>query len=300
MSVYNEKAKATDEIINSVRDLYTLKLKIPLGSTNLKLLHTNQFLFTELPTDVFELANMEIISKALTNKYSRYAGYQLNRWYIENVTITCDKSNFYMELSLNPFPTSFVKYKDDMRSVEKAYRDAFTKNTTNTPKTNVKKTVKSTTNEIKLYNVKGFKKSDQEYIKKVVTEALKKANNPKNKAKQAKAIHEYYKSKHLYHEYYDMPKMCSGGFESCWKKSNHNCGDGAATLRAMLKCIGLEPDIYLGHGHYWIKVKIDGTYYFCDQSGGEGQHNWRTFGKKGNNNNVWKGTSGGSVHNSYC
>ena len=48
-----EKAKAKEQIVNSIRDLYSAKITLPLGNPNLKLVHTNQFLFTELPTDVF-------------------------------------------------------------------------------------------------------------------------------------------------------------------------------------------------------------------------------------------------------
>lgn len=292
MAIYNERASATEEIIDSVRDLYSLKLKLPLGNPNLKLVHTNQFIFTELPTDVFELVNMEIISKALNSKYSRFSGYKINRWYVEGVTITNDKSHFDMELDLNPFASNFNKYRSEMRDIEKAYTDAFNKNntTTSTSSTKTVKKVKSTTNNLKLYNVKGFKKSDQQYIKKVVNQALKKANNPKDHFKQCTALHDYYKSNHVYNKYNDTPKMDAYGFEGCWKKKGHNCGDGALTLKAMFKCLGFnDVQVVLGHHHYWIKIKVDGTYCYCDQSGGEGKHNWRTFGKKYNNNTVWQG-----------
>lgn len=296
------KAEAMDEVIDSVRDLYTVKIKLPCGNPNLKLVHTNQFIFTELPSDVFELANMAEISKALSGPYSRYSGYELNRWYIESCTIDNDGKKCMMELGVNPFASPLIKYKDNAKGYMKAYTDAFNKNNNSSSNStsNKGKSVKSTSIGITLKNVKGFKKSDQEYIKKVVKQALKKRNYPTNPLPIAHAIHEYYVSKHVWVEYNDMPKMCSRGFEGCWKASQHNCGDGAATLRAMFLCAGIHNDIFLGHHHYWVRLKINGTYYYCDQSGGTGQHNWRKLGKKGNNNNVWHGTSGGSIHNSYC
>lgn len=52
---------AKEKITESIRDLYTAKITLPLGNPNLKLVHTNQFLFTELPTGVFELDNFEEI-----------------------------------------------------------------------------------------------------------------------------------------------------------------------------------------------------------------------------------------------
>ena len=304
MAVYNEKAKSIDKIKDSVRDLYSVKIKLPCGNPNLKLVHTNQFLFTEFPAGTFELANMAEISKALGGSYSRYSGYELNRWYIESCTVDNDGKKCTMELGVNPFATPLIKYQDNNRGFAKAYTDAFNKNTTNTTSntnaSNKKKIVKSTSTGIKLKNVKGFKKKDQEFIKKVVTQALKKKNNPTNPLSQARAIHEYYKSKHVWVEYNDMPKMCSKGFKGCWEAYQHNCGDGAATLRAMFRCVDIPTDIFLGHGHYWCRLKINGTYYYCDQSGGTMKHNWRKLGKKGNNDNVWHGIGGGSIHNSYC
>ena len=79
MSDALSKAKAKEQMVDSVRDLYNVKITLPLGNPNLKLVHTNQMLFTELPEDVFELANFDVIAKALNSSYSRYSGYVLNR-----------------------------------------------------------------------------------------------------------------------------------------------------------------------------------------------------------------------------
>lgn len=301
-----ESAKAKNELIDSVRDLYSAKITLPLGNPNLKLVHTNQFLFTELPESVFELANLDAISTALNSTYSRYSGYVLNRWYIEAITIANDGNKATMELDLNPFASTLMSFRDSKQGFTTAYNDAQNTSNTDTNKDNknnnkdsTKKEVKSVSSDIKLKNVSGFKKSDQEFIKKVVTNALKAAKNPTSQVKQAKACHEYYKKHHVYRKYYDMPKMNAYGFKGCWNRSEHNCGDGAATLRAMFTCLNIPSDIFLGHSHYWVRAKINGKYYYCDQSGGGGQHNWRSFGSGGGNSNVWGGTSGGSIHNNY-
>lgn len=79
----------------------------------------------------------------------------------------------------------------------------------------------------------------------------------------------------------------------------HSCPqlrfDGAITLANLFYCIGLDPVMKLGHGHYWIEVKCEGKTWYCDQSGAEGSKNWRTIGTSGGNNNVWKGTGDGST-----
>lgn len=302
VAVFNERAKARDEILESVRDLYTLKLKLPLGNPNLKLVHTNQFLFTELPPEVFELANMEVISKALSSEYTRYSGYELNRWYIEAVTITNDKSHFEMELTLNPFATSFNKYNEEMRSFEKAFKDAFEKKT-ETPATNNKTKVKSVNSEdVILKNVSGFNKSDREYIKKVVNDALKNKNYPTDEVKRMKAIYKHYNSNHVYNGYDCMKKMRAYGFEGTWKRSGHNCGDGASTMVAMFRCNGLTADIMHKYGHFYVRVKCNGEWWYCDQAGDTNQHNSRYPGKGGGDRNVWHGidSSASVVGYKYC
>ena len=134
-----EKAKAKDKIIESVRDLYSAKITLPLGNPNLKLVHTNQFIFTELPTEVFELANLDAISKALNSTYSRYSGYTLNRWYIEAVTITNDGNTAKMELDLNPFASTVIKFRDEKNSFRQAYTSTMkSTSSSSTSKTNIK------------------------------------------------------------------------------------------------------------------------------------------------------------------
>lgn len=304
---YNSKAKALDSIINSVRDLQTLKIKLPMGNPNLKLVHTNQFLFTELPEEVFELANMGTIAKALNSKYARFSGYKLNRWYIEGITITNDNKSCIMELECNPFASPLTKYQENNRGYKKAYSDAYNqkKQAEEQAKQQANKSksgVKSTNTGIKLKNVKGFSKDDQKYIKKIVKQALKKRNNPTNEKPILYALYEYYKNNHVYSGYECMQKIRAGGFKYTWKKQGHNCGDGAAVLVAMFRCAGLKADIMHKYGHFYVRVKANGEWYYCDQSGASGAHNWRSPGKKGNNNNVFHGISSSAsvVGFKYC
>ena len=148
MSAAESKAKAKEQMVKSIRDLYSVKIKLPLGNPNLKLVHTNQFLFTELPEEVFELANFDEIATALNSTYDRYSGYVLNRWYIEGRTINNNGKEATMELELNPFPSDVLKFRDDKTSFEKAYTDAVaSKNKTSNSKS-TKKKVKSTTKKV--------------------------------------------------------------------------------------------------------------------------------------------------------
>ena len=300
--------QARDKMVDSIRDLHNLKITLPLGNPNLKLVHTNQFLFTELPEEVFELANLEAISKALNSSYSRYGEYVLNRWYIEKRKIVNDGKKATMELELNPFASTLMKFRDNKRGFEKAYTDAFKTNTApstnnnnsnnNSANNNEKnKTVKSVST-IKLYNVKGQSKKDNAFLKEIVIKALKEKGNPKTPVAQAKALYKYYQKNHVYKRYCCMS---SGGFEKLWKEKGQNCGTGARTLCLMFKCLNLDCTILHGHNHFWVRLKIDGKYYYCDQAGASGSHNVDKTGKSRvlssstGDHTVWGGATGGSV-----
>ena len=72
------KAEALKKITEHNRDYLSLNLTIPLGSSALKNVHTNQWLFTNLPKE-FDLANWTIIANALNSSTNRYSGYMYRR-----------------------------------------------------------------------------------------------------------------------------------------------------------------------------------------------------------------------------
>lgn len=258
-----EKASAKNEIVDSIRNLLSLKITLPLGNPNLKLVHTNQFLFTELPTDVFSLANFKVISEALNSGYSRFSGYEINRWYVEGVTINNNGNSATMELEVNPFASDLNKFADDKKSLEKAFVDAFTQKTTSTSSA---KTVKSVPN--KNTTLKGgYGKWVDNKVKKIVgktTDALAKA----------KLIDKAFKSHIHYSKYDDLKYGKSESNEHRWKRKYLNCADGAQLLSAMLNSAGVNATIC--HittsicGHYIVMIKYKGKKYFTDCSGSNG------------------------------
>lgn len=273
-----EKKSATEIIDESIRELLSLKLTLPLGDKNLKQVHTNQFIWTTLP-DEFRLENMASIAKAMNSSYSRYSGYTTDRWYIEGVTITNDGSSAKMELDLNPFASPITKYRDDFQGFEKAYTDAFTPTTTSSPaKTSTKKTVKSTSN--KNTTLKG---GAGKYLDNIVAKAVGKQTDP---LKKAKLIDKAFKS-HVYYKYYWNTRFSSN--EKAYKNAHLNCADGANVLCAMFLSGGLNSKIVHVTGHYIVRVTIKGKNYFTDNAAATGSHTSRAFGK------TWKGMTKGSV-----
>ena len=129
------KAKITE----NARKFLTAKITLPLGNPDLRKVHTNQFLWTELP-EVFPLEYWETIAQVFQSRYTRYTGYEPNRWYIEGVDISVEAhGDAKMSLDLNAFASSHSKYTDDYRSFQKAYTDAFNKN----KQTNAKNSAKA-------------------------------------------------------------------------------------------------------------------------------------------------------------
>ena len=269
----SEKTTAKNEIVDSVRDLLNLKLTVPLGNPNLKRVHTNQFLWTELP-DEFILENFSLIASKLKSSYSRFTGYTVNRWYIEGVTINNDGDKFTMELDLNPFATTLNQYKDERDSFEKTYSDAVNKSTSTTTKTT--NTAKSTGNTT-------LKGGAGKVLDKVVKNAVGKETNA---LKKAKLIDKAFKS-HVYYNYYYNCKFSS--IEKAWNNKHLNCADGANVLCAMFRSGGLEAKIVHVTKHYIVRLKINGKYYYTDNAASTGSHTTRAFGK------TWKGMTKGSV-----
>jgi hypothetical protein len=154
MTVAQEKKAAKKEITKSIRDLLNFKITVPLGNPSYKLLHTNQFITTQLPPD-FVLENFGIIGQKLASEATRSTTYVTNRWYVESITITNNGKDAKMELELNPFASPRTQYKDNYASFSKAYQDA-TKSTasssstakTTTTKKDTKKSIQQALDEV--------------------------------------------------------------------------------------------------------------------------------------------------------
>ena len=278
-----EKAKAREEITKSIRDLLTFNITLGLGNPNLKLIHTNQFITTELPED-FILENFGVIGEKLNSSDTRYSGYTLNNWYVESVTINNDGNKATMELGLNPFASNISSYKDNYQGFSKAYQNAIKNNTSNATTTN-NTTAKTDT-------VKTAKKSTgSATLDKVVDNAVKGKSKALDKAK---AIDKAFKNHVIYSFYYDADKTKGkvSNFESAWKNGHLNCADGANLLCAMFNYAGIPSVIiHTQHpkvGHYIVRLKINGKYYYTDNAASSGAHTTRAFGK------VWEGITKGS------
>lgn len=268
--INNEMASARNRLSDSIRDLLSFKLTLPLGNPLLKRLHTNMFLYTELPTE-FMLANFSTLAEVLNSTYNRYVGYSLNRWYVEAVTITNDGSRFDAEVELNPFPSSIKKYRESRMKLEDDYKSALQSNSSKTT-TNKTATSKKSAKSTKNTSLKGGEgKVIDNLVKKIV-------GTETNPLKKAKLIHSWLISNVTYSRYsntrYNTPVKCYNN------RRHLNCADTSRLTASMLRSAGV--DCYVVHStcHYYTVIKYKGKLYCSDATSKS-----RAF------NTYWKGSS---------
>ena len=258
--INNEMAEARNQLSDSIRDLLSLKLTLPLGNPLLKRLHTNMFLYTELPEE-FMLENFSTIAEVLNSTYNRYVGYSLNRWYVENVTITNDGSRFDAEVDLNPFPSSIKKYREGKNKFSEEYKSAVQSKTSSSSITSSKNTSKSTKSSKNTTLKGGEGKTIDNLVKKII-------GSETNELKKAKLIHEWLQ-KNVRYSGYECTKYNTP--EKCYKNRGHlNCADTARLTASMMRSAGLK--CYIVHrtyngGHFWTIIEINGKKYASDQTG---------------------------------
>ena len=261
------KSEALKKIVEHNRDYLSLTLTIPLGNTALKKVHTNQWLFTNLPAE-FDLANWTIIADALQSNANRYEGYIKNRWYIEAVDISVDvKGKSEMKLTLNAFASSISSYSSMVKDMQKAYSDAKANEEKQASNKNKSNAVKKKSKNSK----SGEGKTIDNLVKKIVGKET-------NALKKAKLIHKYLQYKVGYRYYtdskYSTPVKCLNNI------SHLNCADTSRLTASMMRSAGV--DCYVVHStcHYYTVIEYKGKLYCSDATS-----------KKRDFNEYWKASS---------
>ena len=260
------KAELQDKFQESIRDLLSMKITLPLGNPAFKYVHTNQFMWIDLPTE-FLLENFKIIAKYMNNTNNRYSGYEADRWYIEGLTINNDGNKFTVDLDLNPFPSSNKKFRDN----KVAYQDAYLK--ANDNKSNASTSTASVKGNTTLKGGQGS--TIDNLVKNIVGQET-------DDLKKCKLIHEWLRKEVRYSRY------CCAKYktaEQCYNNRKHlNCADTATLTCAMMLSAGLNA--YIVHrtyngGHFWTIIEINGKKYASDQTGDGSAFNtvWKASGR---------------------
>lgn len=255
------KKEALKKIVEHNRDYLKLDLTLPLGDTCLKQVHTNQWLFTDLPAE-FDLVNWTVIAKALNSNVNRWEGYVENRWYIESCDISVDESKAEMKLGLNAFASNVNSYSDAFKSFEKAYTDATTQKTTTVTSAS-KNTTNAVTNKTSVLNKDWIKKYG---ISSTVTKKVEEICKPSaGEYTNVKAMFKWCDD-HLPYEGYSNTRYGAAG---TLKHGRGNCCDHAHLFAAMCRSIGVKCN-YIHNsccgrsGHVYNKVYLNGKGIIVD------------------------------------
>ena len=284
---------AIDEYSKSVRSLMKFSIKIPLNSPVYKMLHTNTFLFTDLP-EKFALVNLPKIYKSLASyKVSRGVPYAKNRWYVEEVKIKQDNKGLFADVTLNAFPSSLSSFNSAMKGYVSAYDSAFrstseettTGGTSNYKGTNIPARTDGKTDCSDTWSLccahTGSSSNPSNHGYENNTNAQGKIGRegtnyaefvkgctPKEAYKKLAQKHNYGN----YEGYDDNRQNCAS---DTLNASRTNCGDRARLLKACMDVLGQPCVIYHVYNHYMNGVLIDGkweTVDLCYQSGSKPQY----------------------------
>lgn len=280
------KQEALKKIYEHNRDYLSLTLTLPLGNQALKNVHTNQWLFTDLPKE-FSLQNWGTIAKVLNSQSNRWIPYEKNRWYIEAVDINVDPNGkSEMKLTLNAFASSTKTYSDMAKEMQTAYNDAVEKEKQEVNGKNNKDTSNAiSTGDNNTIKSGWWGKWVEDWVRKTV-------GNETDQLKKAKMIYEAFRN-HVYYSYYECaPKTHQGNvkyYESAYNDGHLNCGDGANIQCAMYNCAGIKATIMHTNYHFIVRMTINGKYYWTDCAGERGHHDNHGF------NEVYGGKGGSNI-----
>jgi len=256
-----EKNESLKKIVEHNRDYLSCKLTLPLGNKALKSVHTNQWLFTDLPAE-FDLVNWTVLAKVLNANTNRFEGYVENRWYIDGVDIKVKGNTGTVELSLNAFASSYNSFADSVKSMEKAYVDATSNKSTSSSSSSSssKNTTKAVTNKTSVLNKEWIKKYNisSTVYKKVESICKVGASDYNN----VKALFKWCDDHLPYEGYYNTRYGAAGTL----KRGKGNCCDHAHLFAAMCRSIGVKCN-YIHNsciGHVYNKVYIGNKSYIVD------------------------------------
>lgn len=243
----------------SIRKWFTFSFRVPGEYQNL---HTNSFCMLMM-SKKFVLKNLPTIGKKLNGKFTRYLGYEKNRYYIEGVTVRCDNSGLSTELKLNPFASDYSTFAKTQEQAYEALQSALggggsvgnangTDCSDDTMRTN-KISTRSKDNPTQT-NLAVIGNSSANYA-----EVARQANG--NAAQALKILHQ----KHKYQSYSDNKYGSAKCPQKIWASGEgKNCADSAWLVKCVFDCMGLQNFIVHGSNHYYNRVNYQGKWVDAD------------------------------------
>ena len=261
------------QMSQSVRKLLTFRIKLPGEYPNL---HTNQFC-NIMTSDTFLMENIPEIGKKLNGKFTRYAGYERNRYYIEEVLTTCSQTQgVYTELELNPFASDYSNFARMQIQAEQALASALGGDGGSVGNANGQDCTSDhfRTNHICI-GYGGSATSQTPTAKALAVIGNSSANYAQvakqaggNPAKALKILHARYHWEN-YQDNHGTDRCPREMYKAFLAGSmGSNCGDASWLMKCVFDCMGLQNYILhgspCGDGHYWNCVKYQGRWIMGD------------------------------------
>ena len=242
------------------RKSFQFSFKVPGEYPNL---HTNTFVML-LMSNHFLMDNIPTIGRALNGKFTRYAGYEDNRFYVEGVEFVVRPNQApYTEIKANPFPSDYSTYAKTQMKAEQALASLLNSGSTGNANGTDCSDDHMRTNKISTAQTQNPPASALKVIGNSSANYAKiaaKANG--NPARALKLMHKRW--------HYEGYSDNAHGSERCPQKmfamstAHGNCADSAWLMKCIFDCMGLKN--YIAHvpNHYMNMVYYQGRYRSAD------------------------------------
>ena len=256
----------------NLRKMFNFQFKVPGEYPNL---HTNTFAMLMM-SNHFMMENLPAIGKGLNGKFTRYAGYEKNRFYIEEVVFEVRPGQApYTQIKANPFPSDYSTYAKTQMKAEQALASLLNQGSAGNANGTDCNDDTGRTNKISIgYSGSASGQTPSSSALAAIGNSgsnyaavAKKANG--NPAKALRILHK----KYHWLNYADNARgsdKCPQKMYNEYKKGSmgSNCADAAWLVKCVFDCMNLQNYILhgspCGTGHYWNCVKYQGRWVMGD------------------------------------
>lgn len=254
----NNKKLAEIVMMEAIRDKYKLTFNMP---DVFKGLHTNKFLYMELSDQFYEKHYEDIIKAIKDTKFTRYAGFEKGRFFVEKYVWGGGKKGKHSKITVNPLANNYSSYMKAQQEAEKSLIQALNSGTGGGSTGNVNVSGDDCGADISTWathswGAESFEKNSKKIIGNSSRNYAQKVANMTCEQAIKSIVFSYHK--HLNNW------VCPEKLAETWPKIYANCADHARFVKCICDVKGVPCAIYHGSCHYWNYVKINGKWESID------------------------------------
>lgn len=249
----NNKKLAEIVMMESIRDKYKLTFNMP---DVFKGLHTNKFLYMELSDQFYEKHYEDIIEAIKDTKFTRYAGFEKGRFFVEKYVWGGGKKGKHSKITVNPLANNYSSYMKAQQEAEKSLIQALNSGGTGNANVNGNDCTETAQISTRTFSDAAFEKLSKTII----------GNSNSNYAQAVANLscEQAIKSIVFSYDKHRNNKYCPQQLAKSWPKIHANCADHARMVKVICDVKNQPCIIYHGSDHYWNYVKINGKWESID------------------------------------